>query len=109
MNMEDLIDKCAIFGKDAHYDIAFMIHQMIMEENITDYSYKNLSNFCSTTIVKAVVGRSAFWSREGVKKEDIHTQDVCENKMHTLMEIAKCLKTNQYKKIILKELEECFL
>ncbi len=99
MNTDALIDKCATIGKDDHYDVAFMIYQMIMEQNITDYSYKNLSNFCSTTVVNAIAGRSAFWSRESMTN----------TKMHNLMEIAKCLKTNQYKKIILKELEECFL
>jgi hypothetical protein len=105
--MESYIDQCIAIGKDNHYDVANMIYNMLVQKDKSDFSYKRLSNFCSTYASHAVMERSLFWNAKALT--DNNAADAYYDMSKTLAQIAMALKNNEYKKLVLTELQECFL
>lgn len=106
--MDRLIDHLAVCSEDNHYDIAKTVYSILQNENITDYSYKNLSNFCSTVVFNALLERARHHATEAARSGE-NFRDILEDKSKHIINVAYNLKKNGYKKIIIKELEECFL
>lgn len=104
--MDSLIDKCS--DETDHYDIANVLYHVLKTDGVEDCSYKNLSNICSTILYMMFLQRaSALLNAQAMETDQ--NRDIMERKAKECFTIAKKLKTNTYKKLIIDELTECFL